>query len=192
MQIGTIEQTKNIAVFGAAYASYPRYLVGSLEVGLVSAMHLHYRSTRMDTRTPEKRSEIMSLVRPKDTTPELAVRRIAHKLGYRFRLHGKLLPGRPDLVFAGRKKVVFVHGCFWHAHEGCPKARPPKSRPDYWIPKLSANKERDIRTLSELQALGWKSLVVWQCELKAGEKLARKIDRFLAGGLQRGVGKRTT
>lgn len=147
----------------------------------------------MDTRSPQKRSEIMSLVRGKNTTPELAVRRIVHSLGYRFRLHGKALPGRPDLVFAGRRKVIFVHGCFWHAHEGCAKARPPKSRKSYWVPKLRANKERDARNLAEVRALGWKALVVWQCELKKPERLVRKIDRFLgrpAGRAEAKKGKR--
>lgn len=121
----------------------------------------------------------MSLVRGKDTAPELVVRRIAHRLGYRFRLHDKKLPGRPDLVFAGRKKVIFVHGCFWHAHEGCAKARPPKSRRDYWVPKLRENKKRDLRNLSAIRSLGWKPLIVWQCELKKRERVVRKIDRFL-------------
>lgn len=133
----------------------------------------------VDTRRPEKRSEIMSLVRSKNTSPELAVRRLVHGLGYRFRLHGKNLPGRPDLVFGGRRKVIFVHGCFWHAHEGCSKARPPKSRRSYWVPKLKANRARDLRNLADMRALGWKSLVVWQCELKKRDRLVRKIDRFL-------------
>lgn len=134
----------------------------------------------MDTRTPEKRSEIMSLVRTKNTKPEILVRRIAHGLGYRFRLHSQKLPGRPDLVFPSRRKVVFVHGCFWHSHDSCSKARPPKSRPDYWLPKLRSNKERDIRNVAQLKALGWRSLVIWQCELREPSKVSRRLDRFLA------------
>lgn len=126
----------------------------------------------------------MSLVRGKNTTPELAVRRLVHGLGYRFRLHGKNLPGRPDLVFAGRRKVIFVHGCFWHAHDGCAKARPPKSRKSYWVPKLKANKERDTRNIADLKTLGWKPLVVWQCELKKQRRLVSKIRRFLGAAAE--------
>src|SRR5262245_4550871 len=132
----------------------------------------------MDTRTREKRSEIMSLVKGKNTSAELAVRRIVFALGYRYRLHGKYLPGRPDLVFPGKRKVLFVHGCFWHGHK-CPKGRPPKSRLDYWLPKIAANEQRDSRQIAQLRSGGWKTLVVWQCELKSALQLARKVDRFL-------------
>lgn len=139
-------------------------------------------SINMDTRTPEKRSEIMSLVRGKNTTPELAVRRLVHGLGFRFRLHAADLPGRPDLVFPRLRKVIFVHGCFWHGHRKCSKSRLPKSRTAYWKAKLDANKARDTRNLADIRALGWGSLVVWQCELKAQAKLVTKIDRFLSKG----------
>src|SRR6266571_5460855 len=132
----------------------------------------------MDTRTPEKRSEIMAAVRSKDTAPELLVRRLVHRLGYRFRLHGRKLPGKPDLVFAGRKRVIFVHGCFWHGH-GCAKGRLPKSRLTYWAPKIEANQERDARNVRELRAAGWRALEVWQCELRADERLVRRVVRFL-------------
>jgi DNA mismatch endonuclease, patch repair protein len=100
----------------------------------------------MDTRTPDQRSRIMQAVKQKDTGPELLLRRALHRLGYRYRTHAKDLPGRPDLVFASRKKVIFVHGCFWHGHD-CSKGRLPKSRPEYWIPKIEANKARDERVV---------------------------------------------
>jgi DNA mismatch endonuclease (patch repair protein) len=132
----------------------------------------------MDTRTPEKRSEIMSLVRGKHTRPELAVRRLVSKLGYRYRLYAKGLPGKPDLCFPGRGKIIFVHGCFWHAHSGCRGGRPPKSRFDYWLPKLRETKLRDKRTLRALARLGWATLVIWQCEVQS-VSLSRRIRRFL-------------
>src|SRR5687768_10946403 len=110
----------------------------------------------MDTRTPEQRRRIMQSVRQKDTAPEMRIRRALHARGYRFRLHSKELPGRPDIAFPARKKAVFVHGCFWHGH-GCPKGRLPSSRSEYWVPKA--------RAISALEALGWRTLTVWQCEL---------------------------
>ncbi|HBI46414.1 MAG TPA: very short patch repair endonuclease, partial [Planctomycetales bacterium] len=103
----------------------------------------------MDSLSPEERSERMSRVRNKDTKPELVVRRLVHSLGYRYRLHSGRLPGRPDIVFAGRKKVVFVHGCFWHRHRGCALCRMPKSRLDFWAPKLEGNRRRDINTTAQ-------------------------------------------
>ena len=135
----------------------------------------------VDTLTKEQRSERMGLVRGKDTGPEIAVRRLAYGLGYRYRLHGKGLPGRPDLVFGKKKKVIFVHGCFWHRHgdSSCKLARLPKSRLDFWVPKLEANKERDIRNQEALRAEGWGVLVIWECELTDQPALARKIGKFL-------------
>ncbi len=108
----------------------------------------------MDTLSPAQRSERMSRVKSRDTKPELAVRRLVHSMGYRYRLHGKL-PGRPDLVFAARRKVIFVHGCFWHRHSGCPNCRLPKSRLAFWKPKLEANKKRDRKNQQSLRRLGW-------------------------------------
>lgn len=134
----------------------------------------------MDTRTPEKRSEIMSLVRGRNTTPELAVRRLIHRLGYRFRLHSAELPGRPDIVLPRLRKAIFVHGCFWHGHEGCAKGRPPKSRTEYWKAKFDANRKRDARNLLDLKSRGWLPLVVWQCELKKVERLTTKVGKFLS------------
>lgn len=135
----------------------------------------------MDPMTPAERSSRMSLIRSRDTGPELAVRRLVHGMGYRYRLQGKGLPGRPDLVFAGRRKVIFVHGCLWHLHAGCPKCRPPKSRPEYWKPKLEGNVARDVENQRRLCALGWSSLIVWECEIVDLRSLARNIKDFLDG-----------
>src|SRR5262245_43851646 len=110
----------------------------------------------MDTLTPEARSERMSRIRGIDTKPELLVRRLVHPLGYRVRLPRADLPGKPDLTFSALRKIIFVHGCFWHRHTGCALARMPKSRLDFWAPKLSANKKRDIRNRKRLTALGWR------------------------------------
>jgi DNA mismatch endonuclease (patch repair protein) len=121
----------------------------------------------------------MSRVKSKDTTPELEVRRLAHALGYRFRTHTKFLPGKPDLVFTRRKKVVFVHGCFWHRHPGCSKATTPKSRTQYWREKFDRNVERDEKVMSALKGLGWDVLIIWQCEIKRTENLQTKLEEFL-------------
>lgn len=132
----------------------------------------------MDTRTPDQRRRIMQAVRTKDTGPELVVRRALFAKGYRFRLHRRDLPGSPDIAFPGRKKAIFVHGCFWHGHE-CRKGRASKSRTDYWGPKLEANRLRDMRNLNELRALGWDVEIVWQCELSDMEKLLARLGAFL-------------
>ena len=119
----------------------------------------------MDRITSAQRSAQMSLVKSKNTGPELIVRKLAHSLGYRYRLHGAGLPGKPDLVFAKRKKVVFVHGCFWHGHS-CYLFRLPKTRTDFWQAKIDANRKRDIRQLGLLQEAGWHVETVWECELR--------------------------
>jgi DNA mismatch endonuclease (patch repair protein) len=133
----------------------------------------------MDTLTPEQRSERMSRVRNKDTKPEMRVRRLVHALGYRYRLHAGRLPGRPDLVFKSRRKVIFVHGCFWHRHEGCPLCRMPKSRLRFWKPKLNANRKRDLANQDKLVKLGWDYMIVWECELRDTDELASRIQSFL-------------
>ena len=133
----------------------------------------------MDTLTPAERSARMALVRAKDTKPELLVRRLVHGMGYRYRLHRRDLPGTPDLVFPGRSKVIFIHGCFWHRHVACALARLPKSRSDFWLPKLTANAERDARNVRELRRLGWSVLTIWECQLGDTAKLANRIRRFL-------------
>lgn len=123
----------------------------------------------------------MSRVRSKDTKPELLVRRLVHSLGYRYRLHRKDLPGKPDLVFGPRRKAIFVHGCFWHRHDdpSCKLARAPKSRLEYWGPKLDRNRERDVENLKALQDLDWDVLVLWECELKDLAALTSRITDFL-------------
>jgi DNA mismatch endonuclease (patch repair protein) len=103
---------------------------------------------------------------------------MAYRLGFRYRLHGPKLPGRPDIVFPARRSVVFVHGCFWHGH-GCAKGKLPKSRLSYWSPKIVANRDRDARNLADLRRAGWRCLVIWQCELKKIERAERKLIRFL-------------
>lgn len=135
----------------------------------------------MDSLTKRERSERMSRIKGADTKPEMLVRRLAYGMGFRYRLHDARLPGRPDLVFVGRKKIIFVHGCFWHRHEDakCKLARLPKSRLDFWMPKLQANKERDKRTLKQLEQLGWSVLVIWECELGNEKILAKRIKEFL-------------
>ncbi|MSV29128.1 MAG: DNA mismatch endonuclease Vsr [Bryobacterales bacterium] len=133
----------------------------------------------MDTLTPAERSARMSLVRSKDTKPEMLVRRLVHGMGFRYRLHGRSLPGKPDLVFAGRRSVVFVHGCFWHRHGICKNTRWPKSKLDFWRPKLERNHERDVATRKALRKLGWRVLIVWECQLENLPRLSRRIRNFL-------------
>ncbi len=123
----------------------------------------------------------MAAVRAKNTRPEIAVRGLIHRMGYRYRLHRKGLPGRPDLVFPGRRAVIFVHGCFWHRHPDptCPLARMPKSRLDFWRPKLEANRERDSANVSRLAEQGWRTLVVWECQLREMAQVEETVRRFL-------------
>lgn len=136
----------------------------------------------MDTLTPSDRSLRMARVKSKGTKPEMVVRRLLFSMGYRYRLHDRSLPGSPDIIFRGRKKVIFVHGCFWHRHDGCPLARLPKSRLDFWIPKLEGNRERDTRTLHQLNSLGWDVLVIWECKLKDLNLLEKILNGFLGRG----------
>lgn len=133
----------------------------------------------VDQLSPEERSAHMRRIRQRDTTPEMAVRRAAHALGTRFRLHRRDLPGTPDLVFPGRRKAIQVHGCFWHSHEGCRIARIPQSRTNYWLAKLARNVERDRRAIEALEALGWRALVIWECETRDPERLRDILSRFL-------------
>ncbi len=133
----------------------------------------------MDTLTPAQRSERMSRVRSKDTKPEMVIRRLVHGLGFRFRLHVRDLPGNPDLVFPSRGKIIFVHGCFWHRHGQCKFTRWPKSRLDFWKPKLELNKKRDQFIRKQLRKEGWQVLVLWECQLKMPGVLANRIRAFL-------------
>jgi DNA mismatch endonuclease (patch repair protein) len=132
-----------------------------------------------DVFTPSERSAVMRAVKSSNTTPEIAVRRAAHALGLRFRLKRTDLPGKPDLVFPARKAAVFVHGCFWHGHD-CPRgARIPASNRDYWLAKIGRNVARDRKTLAALKSQGWKTHVIWECETRDKEKLARLLARKL-------------
>lgn len=133
----------------------------------------------MDTLTKAERSERMGLVRSKDTAVEMTARRIVHALGFRYRLHGSDLPGSPDMVLPSKRTVIFVHGCFWHRHPRCKLARLPKSRLDFWVPKLEANRARDIRNIRKLRRAGWRPLVLWECQLSDPEVLKLRIKRFV-------------
>lgn len=154
-------------------------------------VHCHYtgrsaaaqlpQTRRAMTRSDEARSRIMRAVRSKDTTPELTVRRLIHKLGYRFRLHRKDLPGSPDLVFPGRRKAIFIHGCFWHGHDCKRGNREPKTNVDYWRNKIARNKARDWITLTTLKDAGWDIMTIWECQTSRAEQgnLTSRLVEFL-------------
>lgn len=133
----------------------------------------------MDKLEPEKRSRNMSRIRSKNTKPELAVRRLIFSLGYRYRLHAAALPGKPDIVFPRRRAVIFVHGCFWHLHSECNEGRSPRTRQEYWGPKLRRNVERDRETVANLLQQQWKVLEIWECQIKNEGDLKRRVRRFL-------------
>ncbi len=133
----------------------------------------------MDTLTPEQRSERMSRVRSRDTRPELRVRGLAYRLGYRYRLRAKDIPGHPDLVFRSRRTVIFVHGCFWNRHLGCPRTRTPKTRQEFWEAKFARNVGRDREVRRLLEDRGWQALTVWECETEKPEELAPRLIEFL-------------
>lgn len=133
----------------------------------------------MDVFSRAKRSQIMSRVGGKNTKPEIAVRSLLHSLGYRFRLHRKDLPGKPDITLPKYKKVIFVHGCFWHGHEDCPRSKRPSTNEEFWREKLDKNIERDKETVTALKKLGWDVLTVWACEVKDTNKLKTKLLSFL-------------
>ena len=135
----------------------------------------------MDTLTKSQRSERMARIRGRDSKPEMIVRRLTHALGFRYRLHRRNLPGTPDLVFASRRKVIFVHGCFWHRHPdpACKLARMPKTKLDFWAPKLENNRKRDEANLARLRDLGWQTLVIWECETGDHGALEARIEEFL-------------
>ena len=132
-----------------------------------------------DSLTPSERRERMARVRGKDTGPERRVRSILTGLGFRYRLHYSKLPGRPDIAFPGRRKIIWVHGCFWHRHPGCALARLPKSRLEFWKTKLEENRSRDLRNEAEVCAAGWDALVVWECELSEEAAVAARLKTFL-------------
>jgi len=132
-----------------------------------------------DTQTPAQRSATMRAVRGKNTRPEWAVRKVAHRMGYRYRLHVRALPGSPDLVFPIRRKILFVHGCFWHGHDCRRGAREPKSNRGYWLAKLRRNKARDADRCAALAASGWEVMIIWECEIGTVETLAARLRQFL-------------
>ena len=133
----------------------------------------------MASETREHRRRTMQAVRSKNTKPEMMVRRIVHAQGYRYRLHRRDLPGTPDLTFPSRRKVIFVHGCFWHGHPCRGEPRLPKTNRDYWVPKIRRNAERDAEHARDLADLGWESLTVWECELRDRDQLLEKLVAFL-------------
>lgn len=133
----------------------------------------------MDRLTQGQRSLLMSRIRSKDTGPELFVRRLIYRMGFRYRLHIRSLPGTPDIVFQKRRRVVFVHGCFWHQHQNCSDAYIPSSRKEYWLPKLKRNVQRDEQSRQKLRELGWRALVVWECETKRVSRLPGRLRHFL-------------
>jgi DNA mismatch endonuclease, patch repair protein len=137
------------------------------------------REEPMDVFTPDQRSALMARIRGKNSKPEILIRRIVHALGYRFRLHRRDLPGTPDLVFPRLNKIIFVHGCFWHQHDGCQFAYKPKSNSTFWKRKFSENIARDDRAICELKELGWNVLVVWECRTREPASLLRKLRTFL-------------
>ena len=133
-----------------------------------------------DNLTPEKRSWNMGLIRSRDTKPERLVRHILHSHGYRFRLHRKDLPGKPDIILPRYNTAIFVNGCFWHQHQGCKRSNIPKSNLNYWINKLSRNVQRDKENKRMLKKAGWKILIIWECECKAPDKLVAKLVKQLS------------
>ncbi|WP_022728415.1 very short patch repair endonuclease [Fodinicurvata sediminis] len=133
----------------------------------------------MDFVSKEKRSKIMRGVKQENTKPEILVRRIIHSSGYRFRLHRKDLPGRPDIVLPKYQLAIFVHGCFWHQHDGCHDDRMPTSNTEYWTQKLQRNKERDKEKFENLKDKGWNVLIIWECETKNTEIVYKKINKYI-------------
>jgi DNA mismatch endonuclease, patch repair protein len=134
----------------------------------------------LDTVRSSERSALMSRIRAKDTKPEMVVRRMVHRMGFRFRLHQRSLPGAPDLVFPRLRRVIFVHGCFWHQHQGCRRMNVPKSRVSYWGPKLARNVARDVAAYADLNRIGWEVEVVWECQTERPGGLEERLFRFLS------------
>ena len=135
-----------------------------------------------DVFSTEKRSAVMAAIRSTNTKPEIAVRKLLHAMGYRFRLHQKALPGNPDIVLRKHKTVIFVNGCFWHRHIGCRLAREPQTRPSYWNDKFQNNVARDQKTLRALQELGWKTVIIWECQTRNHQTLIYTIDSLISSG----------
>lgn len=181
-QNGSTEQSlTRIALSSASFSAIVREKLGEFCCAKLHrvcrfAIHMLTRVTVMtDHLSPSERSNLMARVRSKDTAPELAVRRIAHGLGYRFRLHRADLPGRPDIVFPKHRLAVFVHGCFWHRHPNCRRATTPASNTAQWEEKFERNVLRDSRSASELAVLGWNVLVIWECETQSRDFVATRL-----------------
>lgn len=158
------------------------------DVALLSPLFFCDRGLRYDIHPPKRkdpamaisRSENMRRIRSKDTAPELKVRKLLVELGYRgYRLHRKDLPGKPDVAFIGKKKAILIHGCFWHGHDCKVGQRKPKSNITYWLPKIERNRQRDASHMTDFSSIGWKVLVVWECELQNPDGLAAKIQKFM-------------
>lgn len=135
----------------------------------------------VDKLTPQRRSDNMRRIKSKGMKPELLVRKLVYRLGYRYRLHRKDLPGKPDLVFGSKHKIILVHGCFWHGHtlKGCPDRRTPKSNTAYWVPKIAGNRNRDARNRRKLRLAGWRVLEIWECETTNAKALQSRVQKFL-------------
>lgn len=161
---------------GYAFWSRERRFEGKLH--LATSHCIYCFGYIVDILTRERRSELMGRIRGKDTGPELRVRRFAHGMGYRFRLHRRDLPGSPDVVFPSRKAAIFIHGCFWHRHT-CGRAYEPKTRPEFWSKKFAGNVARDRQAKRALRKAGWKVLVIWECETTSGERVTSKLLKFL-------------
>ncbi|ASP97027.1 DNA mismatch endonuclease Vsr [Sinorhizobium meliloti] len=136
----------------------------------------------VDRLSREQRSDNMSRIRNRDTRPEIRVRKILHRLGYRFRLNARELPGTPDIVLPKHRSVVFIHGCFWHRHAGCKYAYMPKTRIDFWSAKFTANLKRDAKAVERLRSDGWRILILWECETKDDKQIEEAIHRFFREG----------
>jgi DNA mismatch endonuclease, patch repair protein len=144
----------------------------------------------MDIVDSKRRSAMMAAIGPRHTLPELSVRRVAHRMGFRFRLHVKGLPGRPDMVLPRHRTVILVHGCFWHRHHGCANAVMPKTRTAFWASKFEKNVARDSRAVAELQAMGWRVLIIWECETKDTRMIERRLLESLRRPRRRPSGRR--
>jgi DNA mismatch endonuclease Vsr len=162
---------------------------GLAGIGVCATRAVQAADPVTDIMSPKRRSALMARIRGTDTKPELIVRRLLHKVGYRYRLHARDLPGQPDIVFLARHAAIFVHGCFWHRHD-CGRAYLPKSRRNFWRKKFARNIERDRENQRKLKSAGWKIHIVWECELK-NPKLCARLVRFL-GPARYDVGKVTT
>lgn len=134
----------------------------------------------MDNMTRSQRSRTMARIKSKNTVPEIFVRKIIFRLGFRYRIHQRRLPGNPDIAFASKKKVIFVHGCFWHSHKNCKKSTSPKSNTAYWIQKLKENTARDLYVKKQYKSMGWSLLVIWECQLDDPQRLETRINKFLS------------